>query len=136
MERVYDSDLTDAQWLLIQHYFPEQDTTKAGRPREYDIRSILNAIFYISKTGCQWRMLPKDFPKWGLVWQYFRQWRDNALLEKIRQELNQKVRQKHGKESTPSVMIADSQSVKTAQKGGIKALMEANSSRDVSAIYW
>ena len=135
MERVYDSDLTDAQWLLIQPYFPEQDLSKAGRPREFEIRSILNAIFYISKTGCQWRMLPKDFPLWGLVWQYFRKWRDSGLLEQIRLELNQKVRQKQGKETTPSVMIADSQSVKTAQKGGIGALMEANSSRDVSAIY-
>jgi transposase len=82
------------------------------------MREIVNAIFYLEKTGCQWRLLPKDFPDWGLVWQYFRRFRDDGTLENIRTGLNQSVRQKEGRKPVPSVVIADSQSVKTALKGG------------------
>jgi len=97
---------------------PSHDPKKGGRPRVWGLREILDAIFYIEKTGCQWRMLPKDFPPKETVWQQFRHWRDDKTLENIRLTLNQQVRQKVGKASLPSVVIADSQSVKTAQKGG------------------
>ena len=80
----------------------------------------------MEKTGCQWRMLPKDFPPKETVWQQFRQWRDDKTLENIRLALNQQVRQARGKAALPSVVIADSQSVKTAQKGGRAALMAAS----------
>jgi len=76
MSTLYTSDLTDAEWSLIEPLLPTSDPKKGGRPRLYERREILNAIFYLEKTGCQWRLLPKDFPDWGLVWQYFRRLRD------------------------------------------------------------
>jgi len=114
----YATDLTDPQWAQIEPLLPTSDPRKGGRPRRYSYREILNAIFYLEKTGGQWRMLPRHFPHWNLVWQYFRRWRDDGTLEKIRLALNRKVRQQAGKKPLPSAMIADSQSVKTALKGG------------------
>ena len=133
MSSRYASDLTDAQWSQIQPLLPQRDPRKGGRPRQWPLREILNAIFYIEKTGCQWRMIPTDLPPKDSVWGHFRQWRDNGTLETIRLTLNKKVRQGAGKKDTPSVLIADSQSVKTALKGGTGALTEARTSKDVSA---
>ncbi|GAB4466768.1 MAG: hypothetical protein OHK0029_38280 [Armatimonadaceae bacterium] len=96
MKPTYATDLTDGQWALLTPYFPEPDRSKGGRPRLFSHREILShgeildAIFYIEKTGCQWRMLPKGFPEWGLVWQYFRRWRDDGTLEAVRLALNRK----------------------------------------------
>ena len=125
----YSSDLTDEQWALLEPLFPPPDPAKGGRPRKHSLRQIINALFYIEKTGCQWRMLPKDFPHWGLVWQYFRRWRDDGTWERIRLHLNKKVRVKAGKQPLPTVLIADSQSVKTVLKGGNAASMEASVSK-------
>lgn len=126
MELTYSTDLSDAQWALLEPLLPHPDPKKGGRPRLWGLREILNAIFYIEKTGCQWRMLPKDFPPKETVWQQFRRWRDSGVLENLRLALNRKVRQKAGKAPLPSVVIADSQSVKTAQKGGRAASTAAN----------
>jgi putative transposase len=123
MSCTYQSDLTDAEWAILEPLLPQTDPKKGGRPRRYTNREILNAIFYIEKSGCQWRMLPREFPPWNLVWQYFRRWRNAGLLEKIRLALNRKVREKLGKKTLPTVGIADSQSVKTALKGGREATM-------------
>lgn len=124
--RTYSSDLTDAQWATIEPLLPPHDPAKGGRSCSYSKREILNAIFYIEKTGCQWRMLPVDFPPWNLVWQHFRHFRDNGTFEQIRLHLNRKVREKVGKKPSSTVMIADSQSVKTTLKGGSAVLTEAN----------
>ena len=132
MSSRYASDLTDAQWSQIQPLLPQRDPRKGGRPRQWPLREILNAIFYIEKTGCQWRMIPTDLPPKDSVWGHFRQWRDNGTLETIRLALNKKVRQQAGKKDTPSVLIADSQSVKTALKGGTAALTGARISKGVS----
>jgi putative transposase len=129
MNHRYDTDLSDAQWELIQALLPRHDPKKGGRPRRWSLPEILNAIFYIDKTGCQWRMLPKDLPPKETVWQQFRRWRDDATLEKIRLELNQKARKKQGRKPLPCAVIAHSQSVKTAQKGGSVASRGARSSR-------
>jgi len=126
MEPYYPSDLSDAQWKRVEPLLPAHDPKKGGRPRLWGLREILNAIFYIEKTGCQWRMLPQGFPPKETVWQQFRRWRDDRTLENIRLALNQQVRQGAGKASLPSVVIADSQSVKTAQKGGHAALTAAS----------
>ena len=126
MRPYYSSDLSDSQWARVEPLLPKHDPKKGGRPRIWRLREILNAIFYMEKTGCQWRMLPKDFPPKETVWQQFRQWRDDKTLENIRLALNQQVRQARGKAALPSVVIADSQSVKTAQKGGRAALMAAS----------
>ena len=138
MSSRYASDLTDAQWSRIEPLLPERDPRKGGRPRQWPLREIFNAIFYIEKTGCQWRMIPSDLPPKESVWGHFRQYRDNGTLETIRLALNKKVRQEAGKRQTPSVLIADSQSVKTALKGALRqtecaALMGARRSRDASA---
>ena len=132
MNTRYASDLTEAQWQIVERLLPRPDPTKGGRPRQYNYREILNALFYIEKTGCQWRMLPREFPHWNLVWQYFRRWRDDGTLESIRLALNKQVRHKAGKYPLPSVAVVDSQSVKTALKGGGAVLTEAKRSRDAS----
>jgi putative transposase len=126
--------MTDEQWAILEPLFPSVPPEKGGRPRKYSLRQIINAIFYIEKTGCQWRMLPKDFPHWGLVWQYFRRWRDDGTWERIRLHLNKKVRVAVGKHPLPTVLIADSQSVKTVLKGGSGDSMAASESKDASGI--
>ena len=134
MSTRYASDMTDAQWSQIEPLLPQHDPRKGGRPRTWPLREILNAIFYIEKTGCQWRMIPSDLPPKDSVWGHFRQFRDNGVLERIRLALNKEVRRKAGKQDTPSVLIADSQSVKTTLKGGNAASTGARRSRDASAI--
>lgn len=131
----YQSDLTDAQWNQIESLLPQHDPKNGGRPRRWPLREIFNAIFYIEKTGCQWRMLPRDLPPKETVWGHFREFRDDGTLERIRLALNRKVRLKVGKTETPSVVIADSQSVKTTLKGGIGALTGASKSRAGNAIF-
>jgi transposase len=135
MTRRYSTDLTDEQWAILEALLPRPDRSKGGRPRKHPLRQIVNAIFYIEKTGCQGRMLPTEFPHWGLVWQYFRRWRDDGTLERIRLSLNQRARKKVGKTPLPSVLIADSQSVKTMLKGGSAVSTAASSSKEESAIY-
>lgn len=112
----YLTDLTDAQWKRISAHF--RRLSKRGAPRKYDRRSVLNAIFYVVKTGCQWRMLPKDFPPWKTVYQMFYRWRKSGLWQQIHDALRTKVRKKAGKKPTPSAAILDSQSVKTTHIAG------------------
>ena len=108
---------------------PTPDPRKGGRPRRWGYREILNALSYMEKTGCQWRMLPSDLPPKETAWQQYRKWRDDGTLEKIRLRLNRKVREKAGKNPLPSLMMADSQSVKTVLKGGTAGSTAARGSR-------
>jgi len=114
--RKYLTDLTDAQWKQISAYF--RRPSKRGAPRQYERRTVVNAILYLLKTGCQWRMLPKDFPSWKTVYQLFYRWRKSGLWQKIHDALRTKVRRKAGKKPTPSAAILDSQSVKTTHIPG------------------
>jgi transposase len=126
MERQpYPSDLTDAEWTIIQKVVPRAKNGRTGRPPKYRRREIWNAIFYQSRTGCQWRSLPHDLPPWADVWEHFRRWRKCGLIQRVHDALREQVRQRAGKEPTPSAAIIDTQSVRTPQKGGEMATMPA-----------
>lgn len=118
MEQIYSSDLSDNEYKVIETYIPE--SKPGGRPRSVNIRLIINAIFYLLKTGCQWRMLPRDYPPWSTVYYYFRKWSVSGDWHKIHELLRKKVRVSSGKNENPSVGIIDSQSVKTTQIGGTR----------------
>lgn len=102
----YPSNISDSQWTIVSNFFDIE------RRRRYDLREIVNGILYLVKTGCQWRMLPKDFPNWKLVYYYFSSWKKNGLLEEIHERLVMKIRVLVGKNEDPSVGIIDAQSVK------------------------
>jgi putative transposase len=103
----YDSDLTGEEWEIIEKYFPLWNSS------EHHKRSLVNAVFYINKTGCQWRYLPKDYPPHGTVWSFYRRARESGLWEKIMDEIVNLTREKADRNPIPSYGIIDSQSVKT-----------------------
>jgi putative transposase len=119
----YPSDLSDAEWEFVAPLIPPAKS--GGRPRTVDIREVLDAIFYVLRSGCAWRMLPHDFPNWQTVYTYFRNWRKDGTWERLNTVLRQQVRQAAGREAEPSAAIIDSQSVKTTEKGGLAAMMPA-----------
>jgi len=109
----YTSDLTDAEWNLVYYCFPKP--SKIGRPRKHEIRELLNAIFYLVKTACQWRNLPIHFARWGTVYHYFRLWKRNGLWATIHTHLREQVRLVAGRNRNASAGIIDSQSVKSTE---------------------
>jgi len=124
MERQnYSTDLTDAQWALLEPFFPavNREDGRNGRPRVYSYREILNGIFYIVRAGCAWELMPHDLPPWLTCYHYFRLFSQNGLLPKIHDTLREQVRTAAGRETTPSAAIIDSPSVKTTEKGGSPA---------------
>jgi putative transposase len=112
----YPSDLNDAEWSIISRLIPE--AKPGGRPAKYSRRMILDAIFYINRSGCQWRMLPKDFPPRSTVFGYFAAWRKSGLWEAMNARLREQVRKREGRKPSPTAAIIDSQSVKGAEQGG------------------
>jgi putative transposase len=114
----YTSDLNDQEFELIAPHVAQK--AGSGKKRTVDIREILNAIFYRTRTGCQWRMLPSDFPAWYHVWYYYRTWRNDGTLECINTVLRREVRSKANRDPEPSVAIIDSQSIETTEMGGEK----------------
>ena len=112
----YPSNLTDHEWDLLEPHLPAPK--RRGRPRLHSPREILDAVFYVLKSGCQWRMLPREFPPWKTVFHYFRKWRMDGTWEEMNRALRRRLREKLGREPEPSAGIVDAQSVKTTGVGG------------------
>jgi transposase len=120
----YPSDLIDAEWGIIEPMIPP--AKHGGRKRTIDVREILNGIFYVLSTGCQWQALPKDLPPKSTVWAYFDLWTWDGTLERIHHALYVAVREQAGREASPTTAIIDSQSAKGAQKGGSRSTRRAS----------
>lgn len=117
MERKpYPTDLTDEQWKLIEPFLPPP--LPGGRPRKTDLREVLNALLYLVRSGCQWRMIPHEFPPWKTCYNYYRAWIDNGTWDEIIASLRMDVRSQTGRHELPKVAAIDSQSVKTTEQGG------------------
>jgi putative transposase len=112
----YPSDLTDEEWAVVAPLIPP--ARPGGRKRDTDMRAVVNALMYILSTGCQWRALPKDFPPRGTVYNYFVWWRHDRVLDRIHHALYVRCRERAEREASPTAAIIDSQSVKSAEKGG------------------
>jgi len=119
----YSSDLTDAEWALVKPMIPP--ARHGGRKRSINVREVLNAIFYVLWTGCQWKALPKDLPPKSTVYDYLDLWNWDGTLERIHHALYVEVREQAGREASPTTAIIDSQSAKGAQKGGLCSMLQA-----------
>ena len=119
----YPSDLTDAEWALVEPLIPP--AKRGGRERTVDVREVLNGIFYVLATGCQWRALPKDLPPKSTVHDYLTRWAWDGTLGRLHHALFVRVREQAGKEASPTAAIIDSQSVKGAEKGGRASIRRA-----------
>ena len=102
----YQSDLTDAEWRVIEPHLPEPRAT--GRPRSWAMREIVNGIFYVMRAGCPWRLLPSDFPPWGTIYRWFATFRDDGRFETINHTLVMADRERVGREASPTGAIIDS----------------------------
>ena len=111
--QAYPSDLSDAEWTTLQPHLPLAHAR--GAPRRVNLREVINALRYLARTGCQWRMLPHDLPPWESVYYYFSQWRDDGTWERLNRDLRIDVRLSVGKDPEPSAAILDSQSVKATE---------------------
>ena len=117
--QTYPTDLQYSEWLLIGQFFP---ASPRGRPRKWELWLIINAILYVNRTGCQWRMLPKNFPPWQTVYGYYWRWMRSGLWQRLNEALVRQVRQQQGRNLQPSAAILDSQSVKTSEGGEARGI--------------
>lgn len=133
----YPSELSDREWAILEPLLPP--AKPGGRPRSVSLRVILNGIFYLLRSGCQWRMLPRTFGSWSTVYAYFRAWRRSGVWEGIHTTLRERVRQQSGREPTPSAAIRDTSIVNRSRRPNVAvpmATMEARSSPGANATCW
>ena len=132
--RAYSSDLTDAEWQILEPMLPPEKP--GGRHRKYTLREIVNAIQYVLRGGCAWRLMPHDLPHWRSAYEYFRQWRNDGTWLRIHDHLHNQLRIQMQRPVQPSAAILDSQSVKTTEKGGLTVTTERRRLVAESGIYW
>ena len=134
----YPSDLTDAEWALVVAEVPP--ALPGGNKRTVDVREVVNGVMYILSTGCQWRALPKDLPPRSTIYDYLDRWSHDGTLERLHHALYVKCRERSGREASPSAAVIDSQSVKSAEKGGRGSIRTASTrarrSRARSGMCW
>jgi putative transposase len=130
--RSYPSDLSDAQWRVIEGLIPP--AKQGGRHRSVNMRHVLNAILYVVRSGCAWRMLPHDYPPWSTAYDYFRKFKLSGVWWAIHDALRDQVRKRDKRQTSPSAAIIDSQSVKTTEKGGSGGMMQARRSMAANVI--
>jgi transposase len=132
----YPSDVTDAEWLVLKPLIPK--ARRGGNRRHVDEREVINGLMYILSTGCQWRAIPKDLPPRSTLYRYFDEWSYDGTLERIHHALYEQCREQAGREASPTAAIIDSQSVKSAEKGGPtirQVTMQARRSRARSGMF-
>jgi putative transposase len=127
----YPSDVSDKEWEILKPLLPEPNE---GGNRKYELREIVNGVYYILRTGSAWRYVPNDLPNWQSVYHYFRIWQKTGVWQKAHDEVRKKLRIKLGREAEPSAAILDSQSVKTREKGGCVDMMVGRKSVGANAI--
>lgn len=125
----YPSDLTDEQWRSLAPLFEFSSSEPA---RVYPVRHILNAVFYVNRTGCQWNFLPPDFPPWKAAYNQFRRWQKNGAWDKVHDTLRDKLRTTASRNPQPTAAVIDAQSTKTTEKGGLVAMMLVRKSKGVN----
>lgn len=119
----YPSDLSDEEWAVIAPQIPPG--RRGGRRRSVDVRAVLNGVLYVLETGCQWRHLPRDVPPRSTCHSYLQLWAWDGTLERIHHELYARVREQEGREASPTAAVVDSQSVRSAEKGGLRRIRSA-----------
>lgn len=135
MRKTYPDDLTDEEWAIVEPLLNRRKSNRGRKPK-HTKQELLNAILYLLRTGCQWRHLPHDFPPWKTVYTQFLRWSRQGMFEKLNQELVKLARISKGKKPLASGSIADSQSIKTTERGALKVSMAARRLREEKDIYW
>jgi len=133
-QKRYPTDLTDAEWAQVSRVIPAPKP--GGRPATYDRREITNALLYMTRAGCSWRMMPTDLPPWRIVYWYFMQWKQDGTFDRLMDLLRGDLRVAEGRDRQPSAAIIDTQSVRTTEKGGRMAMTPVRGSMAASGTFW